>query len=109
MNLEWLDSRRDGAASLLSCYHSLLRAAGLSIRPEPGRPAVSAPYNLLVTRRWLLLVPRAEEYFEGISINALGFAGTFLVKNNSELEMLRKQGPMTALQRVSLPRASSRS
>jgi ATP adenylyltransferase len=107
MNPPWLDPRGDGAASLLACYYSLLQAAGLSIRPEPGRPAVSAPYNLLVTRRWLLLVPRAQESFEGISINALGFAGALLVKNTAELEMLRKQGPMTALQRVSLPRASS--
>jgi len=103
MDPHWLDPQTDGAASLLACYHSLLQAAGLSIRPEPGGPGTSAPYNLLVTPRWLLLVPRAEECFEGISINALGFAGALLVKNDKELEVLRKHGPMTALQRVSLP------
>jgi ATP adenylyltransferase len=51
-----------------------------------------------------MLVPRSQEFFEGISINALGFAGALLVKDAAQLAMLRKQGPMTVLQRVALPR-----
>jgi ATP adenylyltransferase len=65
--------------------------------------APASPYNLLATRRWLLLVPRLREFFEGISVNALGFAGSLLVKNAAQLEVLRTRGPMTALQSVSLP------
>ena len=83
---------------MLSCYHSLLRAVGLSVETP------STPYNLLVTRQWLLMVPRSQEFFEGISINALGFAGALLVKDAAQLAILRKHGPMTALQRVALPR-----
>lgn len=98
MNPAWLDLQRNGASSLLDCYHSLLRSVDLSVE------APSLPYNLLVTRQWLLLVPRSEEYFEGISINALGFAGALLVKDAAQLAMLRRQGPMTALQQVALPR-----
>jgi len=104
MNQVWLDSQKDGASSLLDCYHSLLRAVGLSVEAIEGSFAPVAPYNLLVTRQWLLLVPRSQEYFDGISINALGFAGALLVKDAAQLAMLRKQGPMTALQRVALPR-----
>ena len=98
MDPAWIDSRKDGASSLLACYRSLLRAVGLSVE------AASTPYNLLVTQQWLLLVPRSEEYFEGISINALGFAGALLVKDVAQLTILQKHGPMTALQRVALPR-----
>ena len=103
MDPAWFDPRKDGAASLLACYHSLLRAVGLSVEARPSGHATSVPYNLLATRRWLLLVPRSQEYFEGISINALGFAGTLLVKNEAQLAILRKHDPMTALQRVALP------
>ena len=103
MNPAWLDQRSDGASSLLGCYHSLLRAVGLPVEATAGSFAPAAPYNLLVTRQWLLLVPRSQEFFEGISINALGFAGALLVKDAAQLAMLRKQGPMTALQRVALP------
>jgi len=104
MDPAWLDQRSDGAPSLLACYHSLLRSVGWTLEATVGSPAASAPYNLLVTRRWLLLVPRSQEFFEGISINALGFAGALLVKDAAQLAMLRNQGPMTALQRVALPR-----
>ena len=103
MDPTWTDQRSDGASSLLACYHSLLRAVDWSVEATVGSPAASAPYNLLVTRQWLLLVPRSEEYFEGISINALGFAGALLVKDAAQLAILRKQGPMSALQRVALP------
>ncbi len=103
MDPAWFDPRKDGAASLLACYHSLLRAVGLSVEARPSGHATSVPYNLLATRRWLLLVPRSQEYFEGIAINALGFAGTLLVKNEAQLAILRKHDPMTALQRVALP------
>jgi ATP adenylyltransferase len=98
MEPAWINQRRDGASSLLACYHSLLRSVGLSVE------APSAPYNLLVTKQWLLLVPRSQEFFEGISINALGFAGALLLKDAAQLEILRTRGPMTALQRVALPR-----
>ena len=94
----WLDRRKDGASSLLSCYRSLLRAVGLSDE------TASTPYNLLATRQWLLLMPRSQEFFEGISINALGFAGALLVKDAAQLAVLRTRGPMTALQHVALPR-----
>ncbi len=98
MHQDWLRSIQDGAAALLACYRSLLHATGLSDE------AASTPYNLLVTRQWLLLVPRSQEYFEGISINALAFAGTLLVKNAAQLAILQQRGPMTALQQVTLPR-----
>lgn len=98
MHPGWLDQRNDGATALLACYRSLRRAAGLSDETP------STPYNLLVTRQWLLLVPRSQEFFEEISINALGFAGALLVKDAAQLELLRMRGPMTALRHVALPR-----
>jgi len=55
------------------------------------------PYNLLLTRRWLMLVPRVAEKYKGISINGLGFAGAFLARDEQELAVLRSQGPMAAL------------
>ncbi|MEO8340725.1 MAG: hypothetical protein ABI604_13575 [Nitrospirota bacterium] len=106
MDPAWLDPQKGGVSSLLACYHSLLRAVGWTVEATGGSPVASAPYTLLVTRQWLLLVPRSEEYFVGISINALGVAGTLLVKDAAQFAILRKQSPMTALQRVALPRKS---
>jgi ATP adenylyltransferase len=42
-------------------------------------------------------VPRSREFFEGVSINAIGFAGGLLVRNRKQLAILRDRGPMAAL------------
>ena len=108
MDRDWTNPEKDSGASLHACYRSLVRAVGFSVDTSPGAHPPTAPYNLLVTRRWLLLVPRSQECFEGISINALGFAGAFFVKDVSQLAILRREGPMRVLERVSLPRKESK-
>ena len=60
----------------------------------------SAHYNLLLTRRWMLLVPRAAEFYKSISVNALGFAGSLFVRNEREMEIIRQQGPLEILTKV---------
>jgi ATP adenylyltransferase len=61
------------------------------------------PYNMLLTRRWMLVVPRSREHWGEVSINALGFAGSLLVRTRSELEELGIQGPLAALRTVVEP------
>ena len=83
---------RGDASSLLEAYRRMLERC--SIR-EPGRP-----YHLLATRRWMLLVPRTQERFEGFSVNSLGFAGSLLVRDTEQLERVREIGPMRVLAAV---------
>jgi ATP adenylyltransferase len=99
-------AREEAGAWLLDRYHALLAAAGLRAVASAGGPRASAPYNLLATRRWLLLVPRARESHAGVSINALGFAGSLFVRDGAELETLRSAGPMNVLRAVAGPVAS---
>ena len=103
MDPDWTNPEKHSGASLHASYRKLLRAAGLSVDPTVGSHMLTAPYNLLVTRKWILLVPRSQECFEGISINALGFAGMLLVKKEQQLATLRRFGPVTALQKVTAP------
>lgn len=103
MRPEWLTTGRRGAEAVRLCYRSLLDRVGLPVEPAIGDRERTGPYNLLVTRRWLMLVPRTKEYFEGMSVNALGFAGLLLAKDASQMEMIRARGPMTALRHVTSP------
>ncbi len=73
-------------------YLDLLRAV--------GRGHAGAAYNLLVTRGWMMAVPRTRTRFDGISVNALGFAGSFLAKDRAQLETIRAAGPMRILREV---------
>ncbi|CAN0439397.1 unnamed protein product, partial [Discosporangium mesarthrocarpum] len=43
-------------------------------------PASLPPYNVLLTSRWLMVVPRVRREFMGVDVNAMGFFGALLVK-----------------------------
>ena len=86
------------AATILNNYHTLITALGLAGSDRP-----SGAYNLLITRQWMLLIPRFQESFATISVNALGFAGALLVRNSAQLATLEKWGPLTILQQVCQP------
>ena len=79
-------------------YLELMDAVELS--PTGAEPIPRAPYNLLVTSSWMLVVPRAEEHgAPGVSVNGLGFAGALLVRNQEQLDEIIRVGPMTVLKR----------
>jgi ATP adenylyltransferase len=90
----------DATRVLLALYEQMLRAFGCD---DPTRP-----YNLLLTRDWMLFVPRLRERWGSISVNALGFAGSFFVETPDELERLRRAGPMQALRHVGVARVGAR-
>jgi len=81
-------------------YLGLLAALEIAPLSHSGELRHSAPYNLLITREWMLLVPRVREHFGSISVNALGFAGSFFVRSEQEKEQIRQAGPWTVLQKV---------
>jgi ATP adenylyltransferase len=77
------------ATALCAAYKELLTAVGIRSSEQP--------YNLLISRNWMLLVPRKQECFAGISVNSLGFAGSLLVKDRSQLALVKRHGPMEIL------------
>lgn len=86
-------------AAAHALHRSMLAATGAS----------AAPYNLLVTRAWTLLVPRTRASFEGIEVNALGYAGALLVRGREALARLRRIGPLALLAAVGVSREAPRS
>lgn len=91
------------AIETLCYYHEMMQYVGIEV-PESTDALVTVPYNLLLSKRWMFLVPRARECFQDISLNALAFVGAFLVQDNKQLEKLLKAGPFTALRTVTFPR-----
>ena len=90
------------ARCLLTTYEQLMVDLGLAL--DSQKPEV--PYNLLVTRQWLMVIPRSQESYQDIGVNSLGYSGWLLVKTMEELERLRQIGPMTLLQKVGQPQSN---
>ncbi len=78
-------------------YEEILESVGIEGILVKGQVRQSAPYNLLVTADWMMAVPRAHECFEGISVNALGFAGSLFVRDEAQLAAVKRAGPMALL------------
>jgi ATP adenylyltransferase len=66
-------------------------------------PRELPPYNLVMTREWLLCVPRSRETVAGISLNSLAFVGALMARDVEQYECLREFGPWRALLAVTCP------
>ncbi len=93
----------DAGASLEAIYRGLLEHIGIGQSRVDGLALQSAPYNLLVGRDWMLAVRRAREHADGISVNTLGYAGSLFVKDEAQLALVRRIGPLAVLRSVAAP------
>lgn len=100
---EWTTSPSQAASSTLELYFYLLRAVGLITNPILNGVRQTGAYNLLATKKWMLIIPRSLDAFDSIAVNSLGFAGALLVRSSEQMKILKETGPMRVLQTVALP------
>ena len=87
---------------------TLLDLAISTVRHDPEHPVGQPSYNVILTIQHMFIVPRrAEEHVlsetgDPLSVNALGFAGMLLVKSESELEAVKREGVVRILRGVGL-------
>lgn len=84
--------------ALHDLYRSL--AMTLALGDADAEQPPRAPYNLLLTPKWMALIRRKKERASGFSLNALGFAGYLLATQNSDLGWLEHNGGERLLQEV---------
>ncbi len=92
------------ARALFQMYRLMLQQVDMNPFTEREETLQSGPYNLLFTREWMLLVPRSREFFESISVNALGFAGALLARTPEEMDLIQKKGGMGILKHTGIAR-----
>ncbi len=90
-----LDTQEPAALSesLLNAY----RLACKELSLVPGQDTLLPPHNMLVGQGWMLVVPRSVELVEGISVNALSYAGCMYVRTPEQIERVRQIGPLAVL------------
>lgn len=79
------------AGEMLALFHDLCGDLGVT---------EGVPFNFLLTPRWLMVVRRSVECFEGVSVNALGFAGSLLVPDAEARRCVVDVGPGEVLKRL---------
>ena len=92
------DGEGCSGAMLLRTYQEMADAVGLGDTATQSKP--TRPYNLLIARDWMVMVPRKQEAHAGFSVNALGFAGYLLATSEAQLPWLQSHGPSHLLDQV---------
>ncbi len=100
-----INTRRSASTDdLYEAYKSLCIRMNIGNLDSDSTPLI--PYNLLITKKWIAIIRRLKEKAYGFNINALGFAGYFLGKKNSDIDLLTREGPERILNEVVSPIAN---
>lgn len=94
-----IDPELASAENMHERYVDLLGELGLLRLNEDPKA-----YNLLVTRHWMMVVPRTRECAGALSLNAMAFMGSLFVRDEAQLSELVQWGLFKALAHVSSPR-----
>lgn len=92
---------QDAGAALHTAFRLACARLDLACAADP-----MPPYNLLVSRNALLLVPRSREKWDDVSLNSLAWAGSLFVRDRAQIDGLRRHGPLAVLAAVCRPRGS---
>lgn len=104
LSLQWNESHLNAISDrLLRTYRQIMADLGMNLQGE----SPDAPYNLLITRDWMMGIRRSQASYQGIGVNSLGYGGWLLVKTAADLEKLKHIGPMNLLQQVGCPPPAS--
>mmetsp|Transcript_17133 Transcript_17133/g.22631 ORF Transcript_17133/g.22631 Transcript_17133/m.22631 type:complete len:421 (+) Transcript_17133:47-1309(+) len=86
-------------------YQNLLVHTGLlSEIEEYGAVAENdlENYNLLITEKWMIIVPRSQRKFMGVDVNAMGFIGCLLSRTEAAENNIKSFGPLHILSNVAV-------
>eukprot|EP00929_Paragymnodinium_shiwhaense_P052636 TRINITY_DN26371_c0_g1_i4.p1 TRINITY_DN26371_c0_g1~~TRINITY_DN26371_c0_g1_i4.p1 ORF type:complete len:231 (-),score=48.81 TRINITY_DN26371_c0_g1_i4:33-725(-) len=97
--------------ALCETYEALLAACGMQPLRE-GKDRTKDPdypsHNLALTKRWMIVVPRANDPAPatGVGLNGIALLGFILVRDGEMFEALRAAGPSAVLADVGIPPSS---
>jgi ATP adenylyltransferase len=100
---------RDATYLIFDLYSRMLKSVNMEPPAASGLKRQSMPYCFLMTREWMLLVPRSREFLDDISFNSLAFAGSLFVRDDEQLRRLQSFGPMNALKAVAVEKGKTSS
>lgn len=97
------NGRIDSSHQLIESYRRLLQQTteALNITEAPY------PHNLVLTKRWMVMIPRREKVYEGLTANAPGMVGSVYVQSESDLDKWKQAGPANVLAGLGIPRTES--
>ena len=61
------------------------------------------PHNVVLTKEWIMLIPRRSNDFEGVTANAACMVGSVWLMKEAQLDRWRALGPNKVLSQLGVP------
>jgi len=89
---------------LLRVYWRLLRRAEEALGWDAeGKGKEAAPHNVVLDRKWMLVVPRRASGLNGADANAAALLGILWVSDEEKIKRWTEQGPAKVLAHLGVP------
>jgi ATP adenylyltransferase len=89
---------------LHAMYHSLHREALQAWQSFSKTTTLEYfPHNVMLTKRWIMVVPRRRAEIAGASANAAGMMGMVWLTNPQQLDKWKEYGPARVLEELGVP------
>lgn len=104
------DSREVTLQYLTEVYNQLLRQAtevggSLSEHADTAPPGAACPHNMIMTKRWMIIVPRRRAAInKEVAANALGMLGYIAVAAEHEVDEWIRMGLIDSLKELGVAR-----
>ncbi|QDS70302.1 hypothetical protein FKW77_008160 [Venturia effusa] len=97
-SVDFADQAQPSKELLLKMYQILLsQCEGLL----PGKEGESVPHDVILTKNWMVVIPRSRRNFEESSdVNAAGMLGMIWLKHDEELTKWKELGPARVLRQL---------
>ena len=66
-------------------------------------PLGQHPYNLVVTKEWMLMVNRSKSHCGQIQVNSMGYLGMLFAGNSDQLKEINDKSPVEILNQLAVP------
>lgn len=95
-------------AELQRVYRRLLEEIGVvemgqEVEGGPGVEEETKAHNLVMTKEWLLAVPRSQAKYAGVDVNGMAFLGCLLSGGAETTQTIKRFGPFNILKAVVPP------
>ncbi|KAK4667855.1 uncharacterized protein QC764_704070 [Podospora pseudoanserina] len=86
-----------------AAQEALMKAGYIPNAPDGVDATEIVPHNIILTREWLLVIPRTQAGMNGADANAAGYLGMVWVSDEGRMRKWTDQGPVELLTRLGLP------
>jgi ATP adenylyltransferase len=102
--LKYFDQKSMEAIEVWDIYQEVLRKCKKALDTKEDDEDTVCPHNMVLTKDWMLMIPRRTGMYKGVMVNAAGMMGMPTVANEELLAIWKKIGPSKALSEFGVPR-----